>query len=103
MRLFPKQDDDGKWGFVDERDVWQIYALFDNVSPFEGEYAKATAYGESFYINKKGKWYKKIPDDPNAPEDAIMMKPSYRSPLDIFLDGCSKATDILHKGLRECE
>ena len=103
MRLFPKQDDDGKWGFVDVNDVWQITALFDSVSPFEGEYARATASDESFFIDKNGKWYKEIPEDPEAPEDAIINKPSYRSPLDIFMDGCNKATHILHKGLSNCE
>lgn len=105
MNLTPKKDQDlGKWGFVDENDVFQILPLFDSVFPFHGEYARVIAYGESFYVNKKGKWYKEIPEDPDAPEDRIMMKPKpHKSPLDILMDGFSKASDALHQGLKDCE
>ena len=104
MTLKPKKDIDGKWGFVDDKGVFQISPLFDHVEPFIGDYAKASAYGKSFYVNKQGKWYKDIPEDPDAPEDRIMMDPPRRrSPLDILMDGLDKASDALHKGLKDCE
>ena len=104
MELRPKKDSTvGKWGYVDNDNVFQILPLFESASPFEGEYASVSAYGVSFFINKKGKIFKEIPDDPDAPEDRIIVQESLHSLLDILMDGFSKATDILHKGLRDCE
>lgn len=104
MKLIPKKDSTvEKWGYVDEDEVFQILPIFDSAMPFEGNYARASAYGQSFFVNKKGKLYKEIPDDPNAEPDRILCKEPSRTPLDILLEGFSKATDVLHKGLRDCE
>lgn len=103
MDLIPKRHEFGKWGFVSEDGTWMVTPLYDSVEPFEGNYAKAHISGHDIYINKEGKWFKEIPEDDSIEEYRIFETPERRSPLQIFMDGCSKASDILHKGLRECE
>ena len=40
MKLTPKSDFFGQWGFVDENGEWAIQPLFDSVCSFRGKYAK---------------------------------------------------------------
>ena len=99
MELIPKKDFDGKWGFVDKTDRMRINALYDSVEPFEDGYAKAVINGREIYLDKHGGWHDKIPE--KSIYDVSSDIKRNKSPLDIFMDGCSKATDILHKGLRD--
>lgn len=104
MDLKPKQDFDGKWGFVDSDGVWQITPLYDSVEQFEGEYAKARVGDQHMFIDKDGRWFKELPKGERPEfEDTFLDHPEYKSPLDILMDGFSKATDVIHKGLKDCE
>ena len=49
MDLIPKQDFDGKWGFVDNDGVWQITPLYDSVEPFDGDYATGFVDGQNIF------------------------------------------------------
>lgn len=103
MNLTPKKDEFGKWGFVSDDGTWMVIALYDRVEPFVGDYAKAHVSGHDIYINKEGKWFDEIPEDDSVEEYNIFDEPVRRSPLDIFLDGCNKASKALHDGLKKCQ
>lgn len=100
MDLIPKQDFDGKWGFVDNDGVWQITPLYDSVEPFDGDYATGFVDGQNMFIDKEGHWFKECPKDSRPDEEDILLEqPSHRSVMDILTDGFGQASDILHKGL----
>ena len=43
--LYPTEDEEnGKWGYVDDSDHWIIPASFDSAAPFRGGYATVTVY-----------------------------------------------------------
>ncbi len=98
MKLIPKQDFDGKWGFFDSDGVWQVTALYDSVEPFNGEYARAVVDGHHMFIDKEGRWFKERPQGDSPDEEDVFLA-THRSPLDILMDGFSKASAALHKGL----
>lgn len=100
MYLTPKQDFDGKWGFVDSDGVWQITALYDSVEPFDGDYATGIVDGHKMFIDKEGRWFKERPQGPRPDEEDIFLDhPTHRTVMDILMDGFGQASDALHKGL----
>lgn len=103
IMLKPKKNEFGKWGFVDETDTWMVTPLYDSVEPYDGDYARAVVGRHHMYIDKDGKWFKEIPTDPNQEEDQFIDSPEIRSPLDILMDGFSRASDVLHRGLKDYE
>lgn len=104
MKLIPKRDDClGKWGFVDETDTWMVTPLYDSVEPFDGAYTRAVIGRHHIFIDKDGKWFREIPTDPNQEEDKFIDESKSRSPLDILMDGFNRASDVLHRGLKDCE
>ena len=104
MELIPKQDFDGKWGFVDKDGVWQVTPLYDSVEPFEGDYAKGVVDGHHMFIDKDGRWFKERPQDERPEEeDEFWDHPTYTSPIDILKEGLGKISNALHKGLKDCE
>lgn len=100
MRLKPKIDDDGKWGLADEHGEWIIQPIFDRISPFRGKYAEALKDGEKVFVDEDGFIHDEIPW---FDRDSVSNGKTSRSPLDILLNGCKEATDILHQGLRESD
>ena len=104
MKLTPKQDFDGKWGFVDNDGVWQITPMYDSVEPFDGDYATGIIEGHNMFIDKDGRWFKERPKGERPEdEDMFLNHPIHRSAIDILTDGFGKASATLHKGLKDCE
>ena len=96
MKLTPKSDFFGQWGFVDENGDWVIQPLFDSVSPFRGKYAKAVKNGKECYVNMDGHWFDEIPF---FDKDEEVVEESERSPKEILEDCFSRISSIMHKGL----
>lgn len=97
----PFKDFDGKWGFRDKDWKVLITALYESVEPFEGDYAKAVIHGDVIYLDRRGGWHKQLPEPSDDDDDDET--PSHRSPLDILMDGFSRATNALHKGLDDLD
>ena len=99
----PKKDFFGQWGLVDENDEWIVQPLFDKIEPYRGKYAKAVMSGKPVFVDRDGYILDEIPWFDKEEEEEEEEEKYARSPLDIFMDGCNRVTDILHKGLKDCE
>ena len=50
------QNNNGKWGYINERQVWVIQAKFDEAREFKGGRASVKQNGKWGFINKRGEW-----------------------------------------------
>ena len=96
MKLTPKTDFFGQWGFVDENGEWAIQPLFDSVCPFRGKYAKVVKNGMECYVDTDGYCFDEIPFF-DKPEKAV--EESESSPKEILEDCFSRISSIMHRGL----
>ena len=56
--LYPTEDEEnGKWGYVDDSDHWIIPASFDWAEAFRGDYATVTVYLDGMDLAEHGKIY----------------------------------------------
>ena len=54
--LAPVQTQNGKWGFINERQEWVIQPRFDDAKEFQGGKAAVRQSGKWGFINKRGEW-----------------------------------------------
>jgi hypothetical protein len=54
--LAPVQANSGKWGYINERQVWAIPAKFEYAKEFKGGKAAVKQNGKWGFINKRGEW-----------------------------------------------
>ena len=54
--LAPVQTNNGKWGFVNEKQQWVIQPRFEDAKEFQNGKAAAKLNGKWGFINKRGEW-----------------------------------------------
>lgn len=54
--LAPAQASNGKWGFINERQVWVVSPRYQQVKPFSNGKAAAQMNGKWGFINSRGQW-----------------------------------------------
>lgn len=54
--MAPVQNQNGRWGFINERQEWVIQPRFEDAREFQGSKAAVRQNGKWGFINKKGEW-----------------------------------------------
>lgn len=54
--LAPAQSENGRWGYINEKQIWVIYPRFEEVRDFEDRKAAVKLNGRWGFINNQGKW-----------------------------------------------